>query len=434
MTDDRSTLGTVWLVSLGAVFAGLLSPDQWLAWLLLGLTLILPLASTSIRDDYRLTMTVYLVIACHHGLAVLVVFEHFRPLDLWDAFYFDHMASQSAQVLGGMVTWELGFRTYVNILKGVYLVNDHFFVGAELSILFAVAALLLTIEIAREIKVPKEKLWWVAVAGLIPGSLIFFSVTYRESCQLFFLVVSVWAAIRMLNRGEVRWWALFAAALVCMGILHKALAVYLFFMILLMMVFMVVMSERSFARWGISLGILSGVVGVIVWVIPEFVGFLEPFIRLIDLDGFDRITTYRERMVNHGAPRTAYKLVSDWSDLPGIVTTLGSIYLHYLFAPFNGITRWIDLYAIAEAWMRFVLMAVVGVGFFRVPRGERRLLLFLLIVYLSLTLLCSMGTTNYGQALRHHTMTNWVLFILFTAVVSRTGRLFVGLRRAGRAI
>jgi hypothetical protein len=155
---------------------------------------------------------------------------------------------------------------------------------------------------------------------------------------------------------------------------------------------------------------------------------------LIGTDVLERITFYRERMVNWGSPRTDYGLFYDWTDWSHTVVTLGSIYLHYLFSPFDGITRWVDLYAVAESWMRFTLLAVVGIGFFRIPRGERKLLLLLLVFYLSLTLLWSMGTTNYGQALRHHTMTNWVLFILFTAVVSRTGRLSVGLRRAGRAI
>ena len=223
-----------------------------------------------------------------------------------------------------------------------------------------------------------------------------------------------------------------------MGILHKALFLYSFFMVILTMMFVVFTGRRTLARSGKAIGMGAGialcVAGVIVWATPEFVQFVEPVIRLIDIDILGQITFYRERMVNWGSPRTDYGLFYDWTDGFHTAVTLGSIYLHYLFSPFDGITRWVDLYAVAESSMRFTLIAVVGIGFFRIPRGERKLLLFLLIVYLSLTLLWSMGTTNYGQALRHHTMTNWVLFILFTAVVSRTSRLSVGLRRAGRAI
>ena len=438
MTHDAPALGTVFLIAIGSVVAALLSTEQWLAWLLLGTTLIVPLGFSSIRDDWRLATAVYLVIACHHGLAVLLTFGEFRPIDLWDANYFDRLASWAAGGPESSLTWELGYRVYVNFLTGIYDINNAFFTGAEVSVLFSVIGLFLMIQIAREIKVPDERLWWVALAGFIPGSLLFFSITYRESLQAFFLLLSVWAAIRVINGGEPRWWILFAAALVSMGVLHKALFLYSFFMVVLTMMFVVFTGRRALVRSGKAIGMGAGIVlcvaGIIVWATTEFVQFLEPVIRLIDVNLFEQITFYRERMVNRGSPRTDYGLFYDWTDVSHTAVTLGSIYLHYLFSPFDGITRWADLYAVAESWMRFTLIVVAGVGFFRIPRGERKLLLLLLIVYLSLTLLWSMGTTNYGQALRHHTMTNWVLFILFTAVVSRTGRLSVGLRRAGRAI
>jgi len=437
MTHADSALGTVFLIAIGSVVTALISEEQWLAWLLLGATLIVPLGFSSIRDDWRLATVVYLVIACHHGLAVLLTFGKFRPIDLWDATYFDTLASWGGDSEGSL-TWELGYLMYVNLLSGIYDINNSFFTGAEVSVLFAVIGLLLMIHIAREIKVPDERLWWVALAGFIPGSLLFFSITYRESLQAFFLLLSVWAAIRILNREDPRWWILFAAALVLMGILHKALFFYSLFVVILTIMFVVLTDQRTLAWWGKAIGMGAGIVlcvaGVIAWGTSEFAQFLEPAIRLIDGDILERITFYRERMVNWGNPRTDYGVIHDWTDWSRTVMTLGSIYLHYLFSPFDGITRWVDLYAVAESWMRLTLIAVVGVGLFRIPRGERKSLLLLLICYLSLTLFWSMGTTNYGQALRHHTMTNWMLFILFTAVVSRTGRLSVGLRRAGRVI
>ena len=438
MTHDAPALGTVFLIAIGSVVAALLSAEQWLAWLLLGATLIVPLGFSSIRDDGRLATVVYLVIACHHGMAILFTYGEFRPIDLWDATYFDTLASWAAEGSKGSLTWELGYLLYVNVLSGIYDINNAFFTGAEVSVLFAVIGLLLIIQIAREIKVPDQRLWWVALAGFIPGSLVFFSITYRESLMTFFLLLSVWAAIRVLRQEDRRWWFLFVAALFAMGVLHKAMLLYSLFMVIVTIMFVVFTEQRTLAWWGKAIGVGAGLVlcvaGVTAWAPLEFGKFLEPTIRLIDVDILDRITFYRERMVNWGSPRTDYGLFYDWEDWSRTVATLGSIYLHYLFAPFDGITRWVDLYAVAESWMRFALLAVVGVGFLRIPRGERRLLLLLFIVYLSLTLLWSMGTTNYGQALRHHTMTNWVLFILFTAVVSRTGQVSVGLRRVGRAI
>ncbi|MDG2077877.1 MAG: hypothetical protein P8J24_15085, partial [Arenicellales bacterium] len=237
MTHDAPALGTVFLIAIGAVVAALLSAEQWLAWLLLGATLIVPLGFASIRDDGRLATVVYLVIACHHGMAVLFTFGEFRPIDLWDATYFDTLASWAVESSEGSLTWELGYLMYVNLLSGIYDINNAFFTGAEISVLVAVIALLLMIQIAREIKVPDERLWWVALAGFIPGSLIFFSVTYRESLQVFFLLLSLWAALRILKEQDRRWWILFAVALVLMGTLHKVLLLYSLFVVVLTMMF-----------------------------------------------------------------------------------------------------------------------------------------------------------------------------------------------------
>ena len=138
MTHDAPALGTVFLIAIGSVLAALLSAEQWLAWLLLGATLIVPLGFCSIRDDGRLATVVYLVIACHHGLAVSLTFEEFRPIDLWDATYFDTLASWAAEGSDGSLTWELGYLMYVNVLSGIYDINNAFFTGAEVSVLFAV--------------------------------------------------------------------------------------------------------------------------------------------------------------------------------------------------------------------------------------------------------------------------------------------------------
>ena len=190
-----------------------------------------------------------------------------------------------------------------------------------------------------------------------------------------------------MNRDHPRWWILFAVALVSMGILHKALLLYSFFVVVLTVMFILLTKQRTLVWWGKVIGMGAGIVlcvaGVVAWAPPEFGKFLEPTIRLIDVDILDRITIYRERMVNWGSPRTDYGLFYDWTDWSGTVVTLGSIYLHYLFSPFDGIMRWVDLYAMAESWMRFMLIAVVGVGFFRIPRGDQELLLLLLVFYIS---------------------------------------------------
>ena len=87
--------------------------------------------------------------------------------------------------------------------------------------------------------------------------------------------------------------------------------------------------------------------------------------------------------------------------------------MHYLFGPFP----WqvggniLDVYACMESFLR------IGLIFFAVKQWrdahgfQRQSLGLLLVIYFSITLMWSMGTSSYGTALRHHMMSYWVLAI-----------------------
>ena len=427
-------LEAVYVVAFGSVVLAVVDSTHWLSWLLFGLTMILPLGFSMIREHWPLATTVYLVIGCQQVIAVLITFFLLRPIDLWDATYFDVLAAWAAQeptTESGRL-WEIGYLTYVNCMSGIYRINNTFFTGVEVSVLFSVLGLLLMIELAHDCKVPPTRLWWVALAGLIPGSLLFFSVTYREAWQFFFLVMAVFGAMRVVVRGEVRWWLIVLVAVVLLGLLQKALLLYAGFLLILTAVFSMFSPARLGVRLtvGLTIPVLCVALGVMFWLEPQLVTFLEPTLRLIDADLLNQISVYRERMVNWGAPRTGYKIIYDWSNGASVAITLASIYAHYLFAPFSGISRWVDLYPIAEACMRFSLLSIICIGFFRMRSGHRQGVVFLLAIYLSLTLMWSIGTTNYGQAIRHHALSNWILFVLTAVVLSSQ---FVGPTRFGGA-
>ena len=222
MMAPSKVLEAVYVVAFGGVVLAVVDSTHWLSWLLFGLTMILPLGFSMVREHWPLATTVYLVIGCQQVIAVLITFFLLRPIDLWDATYFDVLAAWAAQepTTESGHLWEIGYLTYVNCMSGIYRINNTFFTGVEVSVLFSVLGLLLMIELAHDCKVPKTRLWWVALAGLIPGSLLFFSVTYREAWQFFFLVMAVFGAMRVVVRGEMRWWLIVLVAVVLMGLLH----------------------------------------------------------------------------------------------------------------------------------------------------------------------------------------------------------------------
>jgi len=41
-----------------------------------------------------------------------------------------------------------------------------------------------------------------------------------------------------------------------------------------------------------------------------------------------------------------------------------------------------------------------------------------LVLYLLMTFIWSLGTTNYGQAIRHHVLSNWLLIVLLASCLA----------------
>ena len=92
-----------------------------------------------------------------------------------------------------------------------------------------------------------------------------------------------------------------------------------------------------------------------------------------------------------------------------------------------------DVYALTEGLLRVVfLVAAVAAVMGRRPRSPRGHGILLLAIYVSLTCVWAVGTTNYGQAIRHHLLTKWIILLLGYPLIAnfcRRVRYAVGLRR-----
>jgi len=97
-----------------------------------------------------------------------------------------------------------------------------------------------------------------------------------------------------------------------------------------------------------------------------------------------------------------------WTSLASIT----SIYVSYLMAPFLwNVESILDVYAALESLLRFVLICFTIIGWKNARSAQRRALGLILVLFLSMTFLWSIGTTNYGTALRHHMLTWWLVVV-----------------------
>jgi len=124
------------------------------------------------------------------------------------------------------------------------------------------------------------------------------------------------------------------------------------------------------------------------------------------------IGKYRDE-VNQGRPDTLYRAAIDTSSPGAALSSFPSFYAHYLFAPFPWQVRNAkDLYASAEGALRLALAVLAVAGLWFAARGARYPASLLLFLFVAMTLMWSIGTTNYGQGLRHHVLTHWLLVAL----------------------
>jgi hypothetical protein len=70
------------------------------------------------------------------------------------------------------------------------------------------------------------------------------------------------------------------------------------------------------------------------------------------------------------------------------------------------------VYAGLEALLRLALTIAGVYAMIAASPARRRKLMFCAALFGVVTFLWAMGTVNYGTAIRHHLMTNWMLLVL----------------------
>jgi len=307
-----------------------------------------------------------------------------------------------------------GAPLFTKLLSVVYrLFDPSRFLGAQMSILaFAVSCFVL-VKILRLLELSEYEVPILLGFGLIPSVALFGSVTLREPYELLFFMLATYYGIKMhmKNNRTINLFLLCIFALF-MGVLHKGLLFFAFFLILL---FSVWTPRPASGLWYIKklrllipLTISFTLIGAyqlstvaIEGVNALTVIFNEPLLG--------RIVEHRENLTIR---RASYFVSIDTSSLLMTTYSLFKIYFHYMFPPFPwNITNAYDLYASAEGIFRAVLLYFSVKCWHNAYGQQRRLLGLMLFLYISMTGLWALGTGNYGTAIRHHMLTWWILII-----------------------
>jgi hypothetical protein len=409
-------------------------------WVLLAVTLLLPLVSRDCRGDRRIAYVIWVGIVAHQALALWTAYLTGLSSDAGDM----HLAA--VQRLGHWnSSLSIGGYFYIQLLGAAYeVLAPSSFLGQQLSILAYALSCLVFVRLLAVLGVDRNRWVLLALYALPLSMLRYTSTTIREAYQILFLTLAIYWAIRYKRQVSVLAFALSTVSAIAAGIFHDGLIVYSIFLVGLIIVWPMGSgsSSGSHSRELAMRRLLLAVPLTLAaaWGAYRVIGGTGGGLAIQALTSrraLEYAARYREGGLTIDA-RTTYQVRLNTSSLPALVASLGPVFVYYMFTPFPWQIRSLqDVYGAAEALLRFLLL-IYAVQEWRRSAGERRRLIGLLLVaYFSLAFLWSLGTVNYGTASRHHLTTTWILLVVggprLLHAAARWTQIAVAQRRLARA-
>ena len=335
---------------------------------------------------------------------------------------YHHFASLIAES-GEWGNISAGEGMYENLLAFFYMIfgNTEIIFGFQISIVLFMLSCIILIKLVNVVGLSESKVLILALFALLPTSIMLGSVTMPESAQVFSFMLSVYFAIVYMTSKKIGYLLLFILSSVFLGMLHKGLFPFSIIMILIVTFccMNVSGSVSVFYRKRVAafFYMLLVTLPIIAYLIKEIglgvFGALKP---LLNMDLFDYLVQHRSSAINS---RATYGVVLDMGTAFSVYYSSIMVVVHYLFEPFVWkIEGVMDIYASFESFLRGVLL-ISSVLLWRSASGEnKRIIGFLLIIYLVITVVWAFGTTNYAQAIRHHMTHFWIIMVVGVPMVA----------------
>ena len=319
-----------------------------------------------------------------------------------------------------MKVWSLGSDFYQSLLASVYdIFGISIWLGQSFSIVFFAISCVLLVWFAQALRLNNVFIGLALLLfGLLPSSLLFGSLTLRETFMTAFLMLGVYAAFSAIyETHRQRQWKLYAwatVAFLAMGVFHMILLIYAIMISTLL--FLVLYAQKaSWQKTLVQMVVCSIGVGVLFVLVKEVlpVDLNDDYFAMlrIQINGEvipipHAISVYHQSINSTGAA-TQYDAALEFTSWGKMFLVFIYSYAFYLGWPVTGdysqLSTWVLM---AEAIFR--LLGIVAIVLLA---RKNKQWYWLILVYISLTFLWNIGTSNHGQALRHHFMTEWILVL-----------------------
>lgn len=389
------------------------------AWIVLGVTFALVVLCEPLRRDRRVAYAYLVALVLHHAWALQLVFVDQNPTAT-DAGFF-HLAALR-RIGTGISFAGVGGAFYESYLATVYdLLGVEFFLACELGILAFALSCVALLHLLDGLGVRRRHWEILALYALTLSSIRYTSTALREAYQMLFFIASTHFAIRYKLHAKPLYFIFAVASAFAMGLFHDGLIIYSAAFSAMVFLWPVrapfsalkpTFTWKHISRALVILPVLA-IVGFSAWRTGH--QRLQTSIAasaLLSSRALEYAASYREHGMATDA-RTTYGVRLSTESAPKFMASLVPVYAYYMFAPFPWQVRGpTDAYGGLESLLRLALLVFSLRAFARARGAEKRLLGMLIAGYISLTLLWSLGTINYGTSIRHHLTTTWILLAI----------------------
>lgn len=357
------------------------------------------------------------VVGALHAVSLTNAFFGPLPGAEWDARSFHHQAAQLADI----DTWpvlSIGTKLYEYILTAAYrLFGSHILVGQSLSVLVTTVTLMTMSAVAANLGVTdsRTRAGMILVAGLFPTFLYHNALTFREPYELLGLMLAVLCVLKALEEHRPAWISGAVLGLLFMGLFHHILLGISVLLICIFILFLYVPglnSKRHLVVMITAIVMIGGTGYVVITNAP--ITMENDYIKKIRQEQsiVDAIVKYRSQIESR-QPRTSFNLDVDTSSGSGVAKGAVHNYWNYLGRPYvSDLESAADLVPFASTAARILLLVFLLWHVVSNRRVVNAKTAFCIITYFVITMVWSLGTTNYGQAFRHHALTDWLLVLL----------------------
>lgn len=393
-------------------------PSDWAGWVLVYFSFVIPLLFDRVRRDRKLLLILFAITAVHNAVSIYNVYGSTVFGATLDAMTFQELSKDLA--LNKYPLWftefeplEIGTNVYTRFLATFYRAfGVSLLLGQSLSVIAYNLSCIVLVYLTASFHFRFKRVVMLFYAFPAPA-IIYCSITMREAWQVLFFLLLIYLTIQLRNSPSILKTISMILSGLALGLLHNGLFVYSLILVGISLYW------GASGRWKtvgykkvlIRTAILGGgAITFILWIyLGGEIGGAAKAIRSGETTSYAE--QYRERGEQDAA--ASYQVRIDSSSILAFISSGTTAFIYYQFAPFPWLVRrTIDIYATFEALLRLVFMGYMFKLWWKARSERRQRYGYLILCYLSLEFLWSLGTANWGTSARHHVIAYGILVLM----------------------